>query len=136
MSCNSAIYTANTTNQAVTAPEDQFAQVPFGSVVRRFGKALALDGGNIVLFGSGYFDCELSITFSPTAAGPVTAQLYQDGTPIPGALATAQATAGNPVTLPITALARNCGCACNSTLSIGVNATGTLNNLAAVIEKV
>ena len=137
MSCNSAIYTVNNTNQAVTTSDDAFVQVPFGSVVRRFGKALQLDGGSIVAFGSGYFDCEASLSVSPTAIGTISAQLYQDGNPVPGAIATGYAsTAGNPVTLPISALVRNCGCDCNSTLSVRVNASCTVNNLAVVVEKV
>lgn len=137
MSCNSAIYTVNNTNTVVTVTEaNQTVQVPFGSVIRRFGRNLALDGGTIVCCNSGYFDCEVSMTVAPTAAGPITAQLFQDGVAIPGAFATATAAAaGNPVTLPITALVRNCGCDCNSVLSVRVNASCTVRNLACVAEK-
>lgn len=137
MSCNSAIYTANSTNQQITTQDDQFVQVPFGSVIRRFGRALALDGGNIICFGSGYFDVDITMTVSPTAIGDITAQLYQDGVPVPGAFATAAVTAANtPVPLPISALVRNCGCNCNSTLSVKVNASCVVNNLPCVVEKI
>ena len=136
MSCKSAIYTVNNTNTAITVGAGETAQVPFGSVIRRFGKYINLDGGSILCCDSGYFDAEISLTVSPTAATAITAQLYQDGVAVPGAFATATpADAGDPVSLPITALIRNCGCNCSSVLTIRVNASCTVNNLAAVIEK-
>lgn len=135
MSCNSAIYTVNNTGTAITVTDPQFVQVPFGSVIRRFGKALSLDGGSIVCCGSGYFDCDVLLNMTPTATGPVTAQLYQDGVAVPGATVTVQGTAAAPMVLPVKALVRNCGCDCNSVLTVRVNASGTINNLSAVVEK-
>lgn len=136
MTCKSAIYTVNTTNTSVAVPANSTAQVPFGSVVRRFGQYVGLDGGSILCCDSGYFDVEASLTLSPTAIGQITAQLYQDGVAIPGAFATANAAAANtPVTLPITALVRNCGCNCSSSLTMRVNASCTVNNCACVVEK-
>ena len=136
MSCKSAIYTVNNTNTTITVGAGETAQIPFGSVIRRFGKYVNLDGGSILCYDSGYFDTEISLTVSPTAATAITAQLYQDGVAVPGAFATATPTdAGDPVSLPITALIRNCGCNCSSVLTIKVNASCAINNLAAVIEK-
>lgn len=64
------------------------------------------------------------------------AQLYQDGVAIPGAFATATpAEAGDPVTLPIVALVRNCGYNCSSVLTVRINAGCTINNLATTVEK-
>ena len=136
MSCNSAIYTVNNTNQVVTTVAGTFVTIPLGSVIRRFGRNLGLDGGAVVACGSVYFDCEASISLTPTAAGPITVQLFQDGIAVPGALATATGVAASTIALPITALVRNCGCNCNSTLSIRVNAPCTVNNLALVVEKI
>lgn len=136
MSCNSAIHTVNNTNQVVTTTAGNFVNVPLGSVVRRFGRNLGLDGNSIVCCGMGYYDCEASISLTPTAAGPITAQLFQDGVAVPGALATATGTAATTIALPITALVRNCGCDCNSTLSVRVNAPCTVNNLSLVVEKI
>lgn len=136
MSCKSAIYTINNTNISVTVPANSTAQIPFGSIVRRFGQYINLDGDSIICCDSGYFDVEASLTVSPTTVGSITAQLYQDGVAVPGAFATeAVATANVPVALPITALVRNCGCHCSSTLTIRVNTSCTVNNLAVVVEK-
>lgn len=137
MSCKSAIYTVNNSGTAVTVTNNIPVQVSFGSVIRRFGQSVQLDGGSILCCDSGYFDVEASLTVSPTAIGIITAQLYQDGVAVPGAFATAAATAANnPVTLPITALVRNCGCNCGSALTIKVDASCTINNFATVVEKI
>lgn len=135
MSCNSAIYTVNSTNQVVSTTAGTFVQVPFGSVVRRFGRSLGLDGGAIAACGSGYYDLECSLTLTPTAAGPITAQIRQDGTPTPGLTATTTGAADSPITLPLTGLARLCGCDCNSVFTLWVNAPCTVTNCACVMEK-
>lgn len=136
MTCKSAIYTVNNTNTAITVPAGTTAQIPFGSVIRRFGPNVRLDGGSILCCDSGYFDVEISLTVSPVAATEITAQLYQDGIAIPGAFATtAPAAAGDPTTLPITALVRNCGCNCSSVLTVKIDASCTINNFATVVEK-
>ena len=136
MSCNSAIYTVNTASPVITTANSQFATIPFGSVIRRFGRCLGLDGNSIVACGSGYFDCQATVTLTPTAAGPVTVQLFKDGNPVPGAFATITGAASSPTSLSLAALVRNCGCDCNSTLSVRVNASCTINNIAFVAERV
>lgn len=136
MSCNSAIYTVNNSNTTVTTSDETFVQVPLGSVVRRFGRNLTLDGDSIIACGYGYYDCECSLTYTPSAAGTLSVQLYQDGMPIPGATASQIATAGGPVNLGISSLIRNCGCNCNSTISAGINLSGNITNLAIVVEKI
>lgn len=132
MSCNSAVYTVNSSTPVLVAG----AQVPFGSVVRRFGRAIRLDGNSVNICGPGYYDCELALTVSPTAGGAITAQLYQNGVAVPGAFSTAQGTAGNPVILPISAIVRNVGCDSNSMLSVEVDAACTVVNCAFVVEKI
>ena len=136
MTCKSAIYTVNNTNTTVTVTNDTPVQIPFGSIIRRFGKYINLDGNSIFCYDSGYFDVNVSLTVSPTAATAITAQLYQDGVAIPGALATATpAEAEAPVTLPISTLIRNCGCNCSSVLTLKISASCIVNNLATVVEK-
>ena len=49
MSCNSAIYTANTGEQALLAG----AQIPFGSIIRRFGRYVNINGSDIVIGDEG-----------------------------------------------------------------------------------
>lgn len=135
MSCNSAIYTANNTPQVLLGG----AQIPFGSVVRRFGRFVNLDGFGITLCGQGYYECNCSITLEPTAIGNVSAQLYLNGEPYPGAVATGySAAAGNPVNLSFPAIVRLRGCGENSgTLAVRLGAEGaTVTNMAFTVEKI
>ena len=133
MSCSSAIYTRNATNAAVSTTAGTFVQIPFGSVIRRFGGNLALDGGSIVCCGSGYFNVNGSCTLTPTAAGPITVEIRQDGNVV--ATATTTGTAASPTALPLTGLARNCGCDCNSILTMWVNASCNITNVSTVVGK-
>ena len=136
MSCKSAIYTVNNSGTTVTTTAGTFVQVPFGSIVRRFGDSIKLDGDSILCCNSGYFDVEISMSLTPTAAGTVTIQLYQDGVAVPGALSTITVPAvATTETFPITALIRNCGCNCGSVLTVRINASATINNFATVVEK-
>ena len=132
MSCKSALYAVNSTSQLNAAN----AQVPFGSVVRRYGNNCQLDGGSIIVRGSGYYDVDISLSTAPTTEGEITAQLYKDGVAVPGATATATAAAaGDVVNLKITCLVRNCGQCCDGTLALFVTASHTPVNLATVVEK-
>lgn len=126
----SRIYTV-ATNVAIA--ENQSG--PFGAIVRRYGCNCQLDGAGINLVGAGYYDLEASLSFTPTATGPVTIQFYQDGQAIPGAVATAQGTTAEPLALPVTAAIRNCGCDCNTTLTYTIDAAGTIVNLAVDVDK-
>jgi hypothetical protein len=135
MTCKSAIYTTNNTNMTVTATPTAPAQVPFGSVVRRFGRHVRLEGGSIFCCDSGYFDVDCNLTITPTDAGVVTARLYQDGVAVPGAFASETAAAGDTINLSIDALVRNCGCNCNSILTLTVDASGVISNFPCVVEK-
>ena len=136
MSCKSAIYTVNNTNTPITITNDVPAQILFGSVIRRFGPGIQLDGGSIVCCGAGYFDTDILLTVTPTDAGPITAQLYQDGVAIPGAFSTLTGTAATPLVLPINALIRNCGYDCNSNLTLKIDGSCVVNNLSTVVEKI
>ena len=127
---HSRIYTV-VTNAAVSANQSG----PFGAIVRRYGCNCQLDGAGINLIGAGYYDLDASLTFTPTAAGPVTIQFYQDGQAIPGALATGQGTAAEPLNLFVCAAIRNCGCDCNTTLTYTIDADGTITNLATDVDK-
>lgn len=135
MSCSSAIYTANTTPQVLLGN----AQIPFGSIVRRFGKNLNLDGFGITACGDGYYKCDCSVTLEPTAIGEVSAQLYVDGEPYPGAIQTGYAAAaGNPVPLDFNAIIRlNRCCDSSSTLSVRLGEEGaTVTNMAFSAVKI
>ncbi len=139
MSCNSAIYTANTSEQALLAG----AQIPFGSIIRRFGRYVNVNGSDIVIGdccskdGNGYYAIDCSVTLEPTAIGNVTAQLYVNGEPYPGALQTGYtAAAGNPVPLSFPAVVRLYGCCNLATLQIRLGDEGaTVTNMAVRVEK-
>ena len=126
----SRIYTV-ATNVAVA--ENQSG--PFGAIIRRYGCNCQLDGAGINLIGAGYYDLEASLSFTPTATGPVTIQFFQDGVAVPGALAIAQGTAAEPLNLSVVAAIRNCGCNCNTTLTYTIDADGTIVNLATDVDK-
>lgn len=135
MSCSSAIYTANTTPQELLAN----AQIPFGSIVRRFGRNVNLDGFGITMCGDGYYKCDCSVTLEPTEAGPVTAQLYVNGEPYPGAIATGTvAAAGDSINLSFPAIVRLRRCGDNSaTLGVRLGDEGaTVTNMAFTVEKI
>lgn len=135
MSCNSAIYTANTTPQELLGN----AQIPFGAIVRRYGQNVNLDGFGITLCGKGYYKCDCSVTLEPTAIGNVSAQLYLNGEPYPGAIATGySAAAGNPVNLSFPAIIRLYGCCEDSAmLSVRLGEEGaTIQNMAFSAVKI
>lgn len=121
MSCNSAIYTANTSEQALLGG----AQIPFGTTIRRFGRYADINGSDIVIGdcctknGTGYYMVDCDVTLEPSAIGNVTAQLYVNGAPYPGALQTGySAAAGNPVPLSFHAIVRIFGECSLATLQV------------------
>lgn len=133
---NSAIYTVNS-NAAIAAN----GTVPFGSIIRRFGQCVNLDGSDITVCGQGYYDVECSVTLLPVAAGNIGIQLYADGSPVPGANAQGVGAAGSPLNLFISSLVRQKCCGATS-LSLrlvtptGVTTGATVQNCACVVEKI
>jgi len=135
MSCNSAIYTVNSSDQAVGVN----GIISLGSTIRRFGKNINLVGNAINISGSGYFDVDASITITGTNAGTVTVSLYKDGTAVSGAEASVSLTAGDVVTVPINALVREFGCCAdnNSNLTFVLGGFAeTINNISVVVERI
>lgn len=129
----SAIYTANSATQAVAIG----GTLALGSIIRRFGCAVNLNGNGITLSDPGYYDVDASIVVAPTAAGTVTVTLFQDGVAVPGATASATTTAAaDAVTLNIPALVRVM-CNSNSILTLVLTgAASSVTNVAFVVEKI
>lgn len=132
-----AIFTANTVEQLVAIN----GVLSLGSVARRFGcndcgnPIIDLAGNAITLNDSGYYDVDVSVVVTPTAAGTVTVALYQDGTPVPAALASATvAAAATTVTLPISAIVRVFNNAGFSSLTLVL--TGAASTVDAVAVEV
>lgn len=125
-----AIYTANTTSAALGAD----SIIPLGAIIRRYGCGLALNGNGINLMGRGFFTVDASVSYTPTAAGPLTVSLLADGVAVPGAVATVTGVAGATSNLSIVGMVRRC-CDSAGTLTLMVDADGTLENVAMVVEQ-
>lgn len=128
MSCKSAIYVANTGAQVLQIG----STISLGSIIRRYGCAVNLNGNGITIDERGYYDVDASVIATAAAAGTVTVTLLRDGVAVPGAVASATAAAAGTVALPITALVRQaCGCSGGSTLTLVLGGTAaTINNVA------
>ena len=134
MSCKAAIYVSNTGSQ--TVPDS--GVISLGSIIRRFGCGVNLNGNGIAIDREGYYDVSASLSIAAGAAGPVTVTLFRDGVAVPGATATVTAAAaGDIVNLSIEALVRQAGCcAGGSTLTLSiVGVGGTVNNVALKVIK-
>ncbi len=132
MSCNSAIYTVNTGATATAG-----GAIPLGSIIRRFGCNVNLNGNGIIINGAGYYDFDIILTAVPAAAGALTATLMRDGVAVPGATATATvATVGNSVTLPITAMVRQFANCDGATYTVVLSGAATVSNIAVTVDKI
>ena len=65
MSCKSALYTAMQTPTEVAVN----GVIPLGSLIRRYGCDITLNGNAVNIVDKGYYDVDASITVAPTAAG-------------------------------------------------------------------
>ena len=129
----SLIQVANQSSQAVA----DNSIIALGAVQRRFGCNCRLSGNAIEVDGQGYYTVDASVSVAPTVAGAVTVALYCNGVQVAGAIAYANSTAGDPVTVPITATLRQ-GCCCDSadTLTLVLIAgAGTVSNVSMRVEK-
>lgn len=130
----SLIQTANQSTQAVTAG----SIISLGSVQRRFGCNLRLSGNGIEINGEGYYTVDANVSVAPTAAGPVTVALFNNGVQIPGAIAfDSVSTAGNPTSLEINTTIRQ-GCCCDSADNLTcvlVAGAGNVTNISVRVVK-
>ena len=132
MSCKSAIYTVNNTPVSVLAG----GIVPLGAAIRRYGCGLEVNGSGLQLDAAGYYDVDVNLTVQPVAAGAITATVYVDGVPYPGAVATGTAAAAaDDVQLVIPTLIR---ALCNGvrTVTVVLSAAATVTNAAVTAVKV
>lgn len=133
MSCKSALFAAMQTPTEVSAG----GVIPLGSLIRRYGCDISLNGNAVNLTGTGYYDVDASITATLTAAGTVTVTLYKDGVAVPGATASETGTANGTVNLNIPALVRQACCAAGSALTLVLTgAAGTVNNVALRVQRI
>lgn len=133
-----AIYTVNSGAQAVAVG----GTINLGTIVRRFGReccdpSINLNGSSITLNDPGYYDIDVAVTALPTASGPVTITVFQDGTAVPGSTNTTTApAAGNPVNVVSLPMVRvRCGSA--SSISVVLtNGVGTVANISVKVIKI
>lgn len=131
----SLIQVANQSEQAVS----ENSVLTLGTVQRRYGKDLRLSGNGIEVTGIGYYSVDASVSVAPTAAGPVTVALFNDGVQVAGAVAYGSTTtAGNPVNLSIVSTLRR-GCCCDGADSLTLvllEGAGTARNVSMrVVEE-
>jgi hypothetical protein len=129
----SAIYTANTS----TVPYTDGDVLQLGSIVRRFGCSVDLNGNRIALKDPGYYLVLASVPLAPTAAGSVTVSVYNNNVPVTGATATATtAAAGDSASVSISSVVRiPCGGETGAiTLAVSGGA-GNAENVAVTVEK-
>lgn len=134
MSCPSAIYSVNSNTQALTAATP--ATVNFGTVVRRFGPSVSMNGGDVVVSTSGFYEVNVNLGIT-SAAGDITVQINKDGTAVPGAVASITAGAADTNScITIQFIIRN-KCCCDSTLSCVVTSAGAgvITNAAIEVTK-
>lgn len=133
MSCKSALYAAMQTPTAVAVD----GVIPLGSLIRRYGCDVALNGNAVNITGAGYYDVDASVTVTPIAAGTVTITLYKDGVAVSGATASETAAANGTVDLSIPALVRQVCCAAGSALTLVLTgAAATVNNVALRVQRI
>lgn len=133
MSCKSALYAAMQTPTAVAVD----GVIPLGSLIRRYGCDVALNGNAVNITGAGYYDVDASVTVTPAAAGTVTITLYKDGVAVPGATASETAAANGTVDLSIPALVRQVCCAAGSALTLVLTGvTATVDNVALRVQRI
>lgn len=125
----SIVYSANTNTQTVNAG----GVVNFGSPVRRYGKKVNVTGGNLSV-ACGYYNIDTNFTF--TATGDITIQLYKDGNPISGAVATLTGVADTVYNITIPCVVRQM-CCCETTITAQVGGVpATFSNASIVAEEV
>ena len=134
MSCKSALYAAMQRPSAVAVG----GVIPLGSLIRRYGCDVSLNGNAVNITGAGYYDVDASLTVAPAAVGTVTVTLYKDGVAVPGATASATAAAANDaLELSITALVRQVCCAAGSALTLVLTgAAASVENVALRVQRI
>ena len=130
----SVIYSANTSSQTVASG----GVISPGTIVRRFGCALDLNGNGITASDPGYYNVNVSVTAEPAAAGTVTISLINNGITVPGATASATAAAaGDPVNVSLDGIIRVLCGAVSSPLTLVLSGeASTVTNVTFTVVKI
>lgn len=114
------LYTFNTNSSTLTSG----SVIPLGSVGRKAGTALNLNGNGISVSQNGYYEINATFTVLPSVSEAVTIQLYEDGVAIQGAKATV--TTDAVTTIPLTTIIRKY--CCHTTANITAVLTTSLDS--------
>lgn len=130
MSC--LLFTNNLTNAMLAAN----AQIPFGSVIHRKGRAITLDGNEVMVRGgcNDYATVTGVVNATATTAGDVTVTAYVDGIQKAAVTATAAA-AGDFVAIPIVFAIKGTCCDAHR-VTLGTDAAVTLVSVPFLFETV
>ena len=122
----------STTQTALSANQ----KIPLGSTVIQTNQEARLNNGNLEIRKAGTFEILANFVF--TATGDVTVQMQAGGVNVPGATATATATAGGTVTLPVQGAVQTRQGTQGATVPISwtVSAAGTLVSATASVKRV
>lgn len=133
-----ALYAANTNAQTVAAG----GTLALGSIVRRFGNdrccnpVINLVNNGVTLGECGYYLVTLDVTDEPTAEGAVTVTLYQDGSPVTGAVASnTAAAASDAIGVSLSAIVRVVGCAASTLTAVLTAGAGSVTDVAMAVIK-
>lgn len=124
----------STTQTALSANQ----KIPLESAVIQTNQEARLNNGNIEIRKAGTFEILANFVFTATAAGDVTVQMQAGGVNVPGVTATATATAGGTVTLPVLGAVQTRQSTPGATVPISwtVSAAGTLVSATASVKRV
>lgn len=120
---NALLQTANTASFTLPASTTG-ATVSVGSPIRRRGMQANTDGGDILLYSTGYYQVDINMTIAPTTAVSSEVQAYLNGVAIPGAYASTPASISTcSLTIPTTVRVCDCSAAVLSIKVTGGEAT-------------
>lgn len=128
----SVIYAGNSTSQATTVAG---TIIQFPTIVRRYGH-IGIDNANVSFSEQGYYNGNVNLTIGGTADGTATAQVYENGVPIPFATANVRTSATSSTNVVIPFVVRStCGCQQKTITVVVSGVVANVTNAGIVLEK-
>ena len=128
----SLLYTYNGIAQTVPATDTQLS---LGTIIRRYGKCIDLNGTSINITGPGYYKITVIVNSTLTAAGSAAYKLSANNVQLASSIVTTTG-AAEAQSVPLQAVVRiKC---CGDTESITLSATGaasTVDAVSVIVEK-
>ena len=139
MACNSSGLNSNCTVSSQTAYNNTTQTVPatttavaiMGNLVTNTGRCITTQNGGFIIKKSGVYTIKCDITFTATAAGTETIQLYLNGVIMPCSVNSYTTTESGIVTLHTETTVYIPIC-CKSTSTISINVSGVAGTISHV----